>query len=32
MYHNLYSHDFFLAKPIVPDREVPSTRETSTSD
>ncbi len=33
MYHNLYSHDFFLAKPIVPDHEVPAAaRETSTSD
>ena len=33
MYHNLYSHDFFLAKPIVPAHEVPTpARETSTSD
>ena len=38
MYHNLYSHDFFLAKPIVPTPEVPATmvpatvRETNTSD
>jgi cell division protein FtsI/penicillin-binding protein 2 len=32
MYHNLYSHDFFLAKPIVPVQEVPSIRETNTSD
>jgi cell division protein FtsI/penicillin-binding protein 2 len=36
MYHNLYSHDFFAQKPIVP--EAPATvvpaaaRETSTSD
>jgi cell division protein FtsI/penicillin-binding protein 2 len=32
MYHNLYSHDFFLAKPTVPVQEVPPIRETSTSD
>jgi cell division protein FtsI/penicillin-binding protein 2 len=33
MYHNLYSHDFFLAKPIVPTHEVPAAAsETSSSD
>ena len=34
MYHNLYSHDFFLAKPIAPEAPVVPTevRETSTSD
>ncbi|HEX3739863.1 MAG TPA: penicillin-binding transpeptidase domain-containing protein [Terriglobales bacterium] len=33
MYHNLYSHDFFLAKPIVPSPAVlPSAPESSSSD
>ena len=34
MYHNLYSHDFFLAKPIAPEAPVvpAAARETSTSD
>jgi penicillin-binding protein 2 len=33
MYHNLYSHDFFLAKPVVPAPAVlPSTQESSSSD
>ena len=34
MYHNLYSHDFFLAKPIPPEAPVvpAAARQTSTSD
>ena len=33
MYHNLYSHDFFLAKPIVPSPAVlPAAPESSSSD